>query len=254
MELALCHQRYQQQAEWTRSIRLYLHGRLNLPKKATILETGCGTGVLLREMRDQYPEADISGLDIDPDALRLAADTAPTVPITRTDASLMPYPDACFDLVFCHFFLLWAHPLENVLREILRVLKPGGIFAAFAEPDYGARIDFPPELAHLGQMQEDSLRTRGAHTRIGRELGFHLHRVGLTAIEIGILGGQWQYPLPAQPADTEKAVLHEDLMAFKDEESEQEKQEQYLLLDAQSRTAGTRLEYVPTFYGTGRKA
>ena len=77
---------------------------------------------------------------------------------------------ASFDICLCHFLLLWiANPLA-ALKEMRRIVKPGGWVLALAEPDYGSRIDFPPELEALGQAQSKALQSQCADVSVGRKL------------------------------------------------------------------------------------
>ncbi|NSW52219.1 MAG: class I SAM-dependent methyltransferase [Anaerolineae bacterium] len=252
-DLYLLHQRYQQQAEWTHSIRQYLLAKLALPLNPRVLEVGCGTGVILAEVARQLPGCLAFGIDIDIAAVQLAQRKSPFNSYAQCNAADLPFPDGSFDLVCCHYFLLWANPLQQILQEINRQIKPGGTLIAFAEPDYGGRIDHPPQLAPLAELQERSLRVRGAHTRIGRELGQHLLQMGLERVETGVLGGQWQFPATQDADDTENAILQDDLEALTLTTVESELVQQLITLDEEACRQGTRLIYLPTFYAVGFK-
>jgi len=58
------------------------------------------------------------------------------------------------------------------LKEMHRVLKRGGHVLILAEPDYSSRIDEPPELQSLGQLQTLSLQKQGASPVMGRKTAF----------------------------------------------------------------------------------
>lgn len=98
-----------------------------------VLEVGCGTGSLLLQIARTHPGAALTGLDPDPKALararrKLARAPAP-VQLDRGFGDALPYPDATFDRVFsCFMFHHLADTDEKVrtLREVRRVLKPGG--------------------------------------------------------------------------------------------------------------------------------
>jgi ubiquinone/menaquinone biosynthesis C-methylase UbiE len=109
-----------------------------------VLEVGCGTGTLLMLIARAQPEIELTGLDPDAKALARAkrkADAASvSVQLDRGFSDALPYSDASFDRVFSCFML---HHLSDAgekmrtLREIRRVLKPGGRLHLldFAQPD-----------------------------------------------------------------------------------------------------------------------
>ena len=142
------HARYLQQASWTRDLRVYLFEKARLNQARRVLEVGCGTGAILQELAT--PSAPI-GLDLDPVALAQCHIHAPNAILTRGDGLSLPFADQTFDIVYCHYFLLWVHdPLQAIL-EMKRVTRAGGYLLALAEPDYYARIDEPAGLKILGE-------------------------------------------------------------------------------------------------------
>jgi ubiquinone/menaquinone biosynthesis C-methylase UbiE len=97
-----------------------------------VLDVGCGTGTLTVLIRRLYPAVDVVGLDPDPRALararRKAQGTGVPVRFDRGFSDALGYPDASFDRVFSSmmFHHLDEGDKEPTLREIRRVLKPGG--------------------------------------------------------------------------------------------------------------------------------
>lgn len=110
-----------------------------------VLEIGCGTGSLVLEIKRLLPQTDVTGLDPDPKALarakRKAARGGFAVRFDQAFADAMPYPDRSFDRVFSSFMLhhLPSDVKSAALREVRRVLKPGGAFHLldFAGPHSG---------------------------------------------------------------------------------------------------------------------
>ena len=143
------HQRFTQQAQWTRDLRAYLYQRVEIAQAQRVLEVGCGTGAILADLPAQIPLQ--VGLDVDRQNLHLAMRSTPGTGFTQGDGHALPYPDGCFDVTYCHFLLLWVADPAQVLREMVRVTRPGGAVLALAEPDYGGRVDYPEELAILGK-------------------------------------------------------------------------------------------------------
>ncbi len=166
------HARYTRQAGWTASLRSYLFERHGIAAARRVLDCGSGTGAL--EAGGGLGagfQGWLVGLDIDSANLAYAKSLAPDAAWVQGDGLRLPFAPQSYDLVFCHFYLLWvADPLQ-ALRELRRVTRPGGSVIALAEPDYGGRIDFPPELEMLASWQQASLRRQGANPLLGRRLG-----------------------------------------------------------------------------------
>lgn len=80
------------------------------------LDIGCGSGRSLA--------GGIVGVDIDPEAL--AAARARSGLLVRADAHALPFRDASFDTAYAHRMLNEAGHIDDVLRGIRRVLRPGG--------------------------------------------------------------------------------------------------------------------------------
>ena len=83
------------------------------------------------------------------------------------DARRLPLANACCDLVFSQFALLWMD-LSAALAEIHRVLEPDGALVAL-EPDHAGLIEHPPEAA-TGDLWIAALARAGGNPRAGREL------------------------------------------------------------------------------------
>jgi malonyl-CoA O-methyltransferase len=97
-----------------------------------LLDIGCGTGALLGPLPGTYPQAAIVvGCDISPAMARAAKITAPTkrVAVAAADCEHLPFKDASFDIAVSNLALQWSTDLTGTLKEILRVLRPGGVVA-----------------------------------------------------------------------------------------------------------------------------
>lgn len=99
-----------------------------------ILDIGCGTGTLAVQLKQLHPDIDLAALDPDPKALRRAERKAQragvAVKFDRGYSDDLPYPGSSFDRVFSSFMYHHLRPedKEKTLREVHRVLRPGGSF------------------------------------------------------------------------------------------------------------------------------
>jgi ubiquinone/menaquinone biosynthesis C-methylase UbiE len=238
------HRRYLQQANWTRDLRTYLFKRAGLDHASHVLEVGCGTGAVLSELPD-HPA--LHGVDIDHESLARCQIHAPAASLTQGDALHLPYPNKVFDIVYCHFLLLWVgNPLQALL-EMKRVAKTGAHVIAFAEPDYTARVDEPRELVHLGYWQAKSLKRQGADPGLGAQLADLFFKAGLEIIETGIIQGQ-NHELTPEGWEIEWSVIESDLAGYISREEILKMKK----LDQEARARGERVLYVPTYFAWGR--
>jgi len=239
------HTRYQQQARWTENVRNYLWKSSGLFSAQRVLEIGCGTGAIL-ETLPVSPGARVFGMDLNLEAVKQAQLYAPATSVMQAAGEFIPFPTATFDLVFCHYLLLWTKNPVTILREMARVTQPGGAILALAEPDYTARIDEPAALMELGRWQTESLRRQGINPSMGRQLAGAFSQAGITLIENGIHAGGWG-PSSPDEAELEWAVLQADLAGKISGEVLQKMK----ILDEFARREGGRVLFVPTFYAWG---
>jgi SAM-dependent methyltransferase len=246
-----CHNRFLQQAAWTKPLRDYLFNQISLNPSMRVLEVGCGTGAILQET-EKRTSGNLFGLDIDRGFLAQACRHTCRSHLLQSDAHALPFPSEAFDLTICHFLLLWVKDPVCVVREMRRLTRPGGYLLALAEPDYGGRIDYPFELEALGKMQQASLRQQGANPLIGRQLNDILIQAGFLNAQSGCLGGEWRQEDSETQGAVEWEVIDQDQAALGGS-LDQEELEKLKNLDQEARKKGTRVLFVPTFYAWGKK-
>ena len=139
-----------------------------LAPAARVLDVGCGTGAVVDFVRQRHGLAAL-GLDFSALLLEEGSRTNPETPLVRGRAEQLPTSDNSFAAVLCECVLsLCAHP-SAVLREIRRVLEPGGYLVltdVYArEPAAAAWTDHLPAVCCLkGAVDRSKVEDRLAAT------------------------------------------------------------------------------------------
>lgn len=105
-----------------------LMARVALKPGDSLIDIACGTGIVARIAREQLgPEARIAGVDVAPAMLAVARTTDPTIDWRHGDATSLPI-DATeqFTVLTCHQGLQFIGDKPAAVREMRRVLAPGG--------------------------------------------------------------------------------------------------------------------------------
>lgn len=104
--------------------------RIPLTPPQSVLDVGCGTGVLLAALGGRFPEATLTGIDPTPAMLRIARSKLPPgVRLLCARAEKLPFPRTSFDLVVSTSSFHYFRQPRLSLREMHRVLKPNGSVA-----------------------------------------------------------------------------------------------------------------------------
>jgi len=131
-------------------------GFAHIPVGRSVLDVGCGGGAALSELAERFPEAKLAGCDVSP----LAIETATALNETYVKSGRMtfhlcgvpdlPFADGAFDTLFSvESLYFWPDALAG-LKEIRRVLAPGGAFMTVLEMVGGAMNGRQLEIAeHL---------------------------------------------------------------------------------------------------------
>ena len=94
-----------------------------------VLDVACGTGVLAREAAARVGPGSVVGLDRNPVMLEEARRAAPAIDWQLGRAEEMPFAAGAFDVVVSQFGLMFFDDQAAALREMRRVLRPGGALA-----------------------------------------------------------------------------------------------------------------------------
>lgn len=156
-----------------------------------VLDVGIGQAKLERVYQHRHPDAPLSwtGLDLMRYRLDLRLDV-PGIARVQADAAALPFADGAFDAVACSYVLQHAPAPASVLRELARVLAPGGA-CLVAVPNH------PQPLKALGELTHPLLvwwqRRRGRRFSYGERLQFwNLPRLARELAAAGLTPARWQ--------------------------------------------------------------
>jgi SAM-dependent methyltransferase len=157
-----------------------------------VADFGCGVGAMTRNLAQMVgPDGSAVGIDLHEPQLLEAANLCglrglSNVSFWRADACDTGLPDNMFDLVYCRFLLIHLADPVACLREMNRVLKPGGI--VFAEDgDLRSGGSAPSSaLNHFGGLFERLGPKKGVDYRLGRDLYHLVKRAGFADVETDI--------------------------------------------------------------------
>lgn len=151
---------------------------ITVGRRSVILDVGCGGGRTIYKFATVADEGKVHGIDHSPDSVAVAAKTnegaisAGQVEIRAGSVSQLPFSADTFDLVSAvetHFF--WPD-LPNDVREVLRVLKPGGTFVLIAEVYKGANTTTARLCEKHASQSGMTLLTLDEHRALLETAGF----------------------------------------------------------------------------------
>lgn len=149
---------------------------LPLASAQRILALGCGTGVEVRALKRRTgTTAEIVGVDHSPDLIEIAErltqdeGLAGHIRYEVGDAHHLTFTDAIFDIAVLHTLISHVDDPLQVLREVRRVIRPGGTVAIF-DGDYATVAWGYPDPAQAKRIEDSLLKVVVANPRIMRDL------------------------------------------------------------------------------------
>jgi ubiquinone/menaquinone biosynthesis C-methylase UbiE len=163
---------------WQQRLELWLlRSHMPLEPGARILEVGCGRGAGARLINSRFHPSHVYATDLDGEMIRMAfAYLSPGdrrgITFLAADASVLPFPEGSMDAVFGFGVLHHIPDWQAALREIVRVLAPGGIYF-FEElfPTLYQNAITKHILLHPTQNRFNSIELRETMGRSGLKLG-----------------------------------------------------------------------------------
>ncbi|MDZ4287004.1 MAG: methyltransferase domain-containing protein, partial [Prosthecobacter sp.] len=148
-----------------------------------ILDCGCGPGSITMGIAERVMPGGVTGIDLSGSQLTQARDRAATLGVRaefyEADAYNIPFQASSFDGVFSHALFEHLASPHEALRELYRVLKPGG-FIALRSPDWGGFVLQPldSDLAQTLAAYQEMQRANGGDVYAGRKLPAWLAEAG----------------------------------------------------------------------------
>jgi SAM-dependent methyltransferase len=164
---------------------------LDLSGRKEVLEVGCGVGAQLRVLLQRHPDSHTTGVDLSPLQLDRARGLlaepikAGRVELVEASAYALPFPDDHFDACCVFWLLEHLHDHLGVLREILRVLKPGGVL--YCTEVFNAGLYASPAQPAMNAYWaafNDLQRELGGDPDVGIRLGGLLATAGFSEISL----------------------------------------------------------------------
>ncbi len=161
---------------------------------ARLLDVGTGTGQLAIATLERWPSTTVDGVDVSAGMMvqanaaadrRLAPEVRPRFRTTVATADRLPFDDETFDLALSSFVLQLVPNRHRALRDIRRVLRPGGTFASVTW--LADRVVFAPDEAFDDALEAVGEEPRGWEGRSGDfarpESALHeLRRAGFSGV------------------------------------------------------------------------
>lgn len=166
--------------------------RLFARKNLEVLDVGCGTGEIASRIAKEFSPKHVTGIDLAESHIRLAKERFKEISelsFQVADATKMPFADDRFDVALCRHMLQAVPDPLAVIREMIRVVKPGGWLYALAE-DYGMLFFHPTKYdldEFFGKYAGKASETAGSDLRQGRKMPALLASLQCADIEVNYL-------------------------------------------------------------------
>ena len=163
-------------------------GHVSIQSHDTILDIGCGGGRTVSKLAAIATQGRVVGVDYSETSVEKSSKTnvkwvdTGRVEIRQGSVSQLPFPDNIFDLITAVETHFWWPDLPNDLREVFRVIKPGGTLILIAEVYKGANTP----IAQLLEQQSARIGLQLLTAEEHREL---LANAGFSEIQINLKEG-----------------------------------------------------------------
>lgn len=240
------------QAIETAEERIPLYLEVGIKDAKLILDVGCGSGVVTRDIA-HLTKGKVIAVDDSKEMIDVAKNVLKifnNVELRVGNAKNLSFKDNMFDIVTCNLLLMWAKDPQKVVNEMARVTKPGGIVLATLEPDYGGKLHWPENQKVDPIFSGKAIMSKGGDPHIGRKIRALFVRAGLKT-KVGIGNNRiWS-------CEEDKAYyLHARdfyVKALKEAGLSQKEIDKWEYDYLKSLDEGVQLNFFPQFYAIGKK-
>jgi ubiquinone/menaquinone biosynthesis C-methylase UbiE len=148
----------------------------HLTPSVSLLDVGCGPGNITADLAGRLGEGAVVGIDLSKDVIGMAAtqyatEDHPNLSFEVADVYALDFSEGSFDVVYAHQVLQHLSQPVEALREMRRVLRPGGTLAV-RDADYGTFVWSPndPLLDRWLELYHEITRANHAEANAGRYL------------------------------------------------------------------------------------
>lgn len=240
------------QALETAEERLPLYLEVGLKDAELILDVGCGSGFVTRDIA-HLTKGNVVGVDGSHSLIKVAKGILKEYKNTELyigNGQQLPFKDNSFDVVTCNLVLMWADDPQKVVIEMARVAKPRGKVLASLEPDYGGKLHWPENKKVDQVFAGEAIRKKGGDPHIGRKLRALFVTAGLET-KLGIGNSRiWSCE------EDKRYYLHSRdyyIKILRDAGISEDKIDQWEYEYLKSLDDGIQLNFFPQFYAIGTK-
>jgi ubiquinone/menaquinone biosynthesis C-methylase UbiE len=162
-----------------------------------LLDVGCGPGSITRGLAERLAPGKVVGLDLSRETLAAARQDAAARGLANLryeEGSVyeLPFPDASFDVAYAHQVFQHLRESGAALREMLRVVRPGG-FIAIRDVDWGTASYWPvdPWIDRFVEVHLKTWYRNGGEPRMGRQLRALFNAAGV--MDVRVTAAVWCY-------------------------------------------------------------
>ena len=173
-----------------------------LRRGMSVLDVGCGPGSITRGLAEHVAPGPVVGLDLSRETLEAARRDAAARGLDNLryqegSVYALPFPDAAFDVVYAHQVLQHLRERDAALREMLRVVRPGGCVAV-RDVDWGTAAYWPrdPWIDRFIAVHQEAWYRNGGEPQLGRQLRALFNAAGVA--DVCITAAVWCYATPEE--------------------------------------------------------